>query len=161
MKTCPCNSNKPFSECCEPFITNKKNPETAEQLMRSRYTAYVMHNVNYIAETNDPRSSDDFDIEASRKWAQSSEWLGLQIVSTEKGLKDDADGAVEFIAKFNFEGIERKHHELSYFEKLNGKWVFVDGKTINTPERREKPKVGRNDPCECGSGLKYKKCHGK
>lgn len=161
MKQCPCNSGKSLSECCELFISNTKIPLTAEELMRSRYTAYTLHNVDYIAATNDPRSNDDFDIEASRKWAQSSEWLGLEIISKDLGLETDTQGAVEFIAKFKFEGTERKHHELSYFEKINNKWYFIDGKTVNTPDKRTKPKVGRNDLCDCGSGLKYKKCHGK
>lgn len=161
MKQCACSSGKSFTDCCEPFISKKKSPQTAEELMRSRYTAYTLHDVNYISDTNDPRSNDDFDIEASRKWAQSSEWLGLEIVSKDLGGPTDTQGAVEFIATFKFEGTERKHHELSYFEKLDEKWYFIDGKTVNTPERRMKPKIGRNDPCDCGSSLKYKKCHGK
>ena len=129
--------------------------------MRSRYTAYTLHNIDYIAATNDPRSNEEFDVETSRKWSESSEWLGLDIVSIDKGQASDTQGAVEFIAKFKTEGVERKHHELSYFEKLDGKWFFVDGNTVKIPNVRSKPKIGRNDPCDCGSGMKYKKCHGK
>ena len=60
------------------------------------------------------------------------------------------------------DGKDNEHWEQAYFEKENGDWRFLDAKGVQTgPYRREEPKIGRNDPCSCGSGQKYKKCHGK
>ena len=154
--TCHCQSSKPYSQCCEPFITKKAFPKTPEELMRSRYSAYVVQNIDYIAETNDPKGkNDDFDRKSAETWAKESEWLGLEIVA--------ASGTeVEFQAKYKLEGIIHTHHETSTFrfDDKDKRWYFVEGNTHNTPILRAGPKVGRNDPCYCGSGKKLKKCCG-
>ena len=87
---------------------------------------------------------------------------GLEIVETTEGGPDDDTGTVEFIAKFKQNGQEIKHHELASFEKIDGKWIFMDGE-VPKPKQviRETQKVGRNEPCPCGSGKKFKKCCGK
>ncbi|OQW53481.1 MAG: hypothetical protein A4S09_07735 [Proteobacteria bacterium SG_bin7] len=159
---CACGSEKNLSVCCGPYIERKSKPETAEKLMRSRYTAYTLADIKYIKHTLAPESQDDFDVANALEWAKKSDWKGLKIVSTEKGTAADSEGVVEFIATYGQEGKYFNHHEISYFRKdTSGQWLFVDGqppekKTI----RRESPKVGRNDPCPCGSGKKYKKCCG-
>jgi SEC-C motif domain protein len=175
MKKCPCNSGKNYEACCEPFLTNKALPETAEQLMRSRYTAFTLADVDYLKKTLAPESRTDFDVQSTKKWAESSQWKGLQIVSTEKGQADDKKGQVEFIATYVIDGEALDHHEVSQFRKSDsGQWLFVEGDSHTHKEGeghhhhndkpqtvvRESPKVGRNDPCPCGSGKKYKKCHG-
>jgi SEC-C motif domain protein len=69
---------------------------------------------------------------------------------------------VEFVAKFREEGEEKRHHELASFVKLKGSWFFDDGRTPPAkPIKLDGPKIGRNDACHCGSGKKFKKCHGK
>ena len=83
---------------------------------------------------------------------------GLEIVAA-KGGPDDSEGQVEFIARFREKGVKKAHHELAEFKKEAGRWYFTDGKSA--PQRPlVSAKVGRNDPCSCGSGKKYKKCCG-
>ena len=127
--------------------------------MRSRYAAFATANIDYIEETTDPSVRDTFDRDGTTEWAKNSEWMGLEIVSHEKGGKDDKTGEVEFIAKYKYEGVERLHHERAQFKKHDGTWYFLDGTLVQAPVRAEE-KAGRNDPCPCGSGKKYKKCHG-
>lgn len=173
--TCPCGSNIDFKNCCEPFINGDTLPETAEALMRSRYTAYTMANINYIKKTLAPESQKDFDLEASKEWAANAQWLGLKIMSVKKGTSTDTKGVVEFTATYKEGGKTLEHHEVSDFRKNDkGRWFFVDGHAHTHEEGqghdhhhakqetvvRTTPKVGRNDPCPCGSEKKYKKCHG-
>lgn len=159
-KTCPCGSKQSFDACCGKYISGKENAPTAEALMRARYSAYVVHDVDFVDRTHDPSSGDQFDREAAKAWSEKSEWLGLEVVDTHNGREGDAEGEVEFIAKFKTEGQEYAHHERSLFSKSTGKWLYVEGKTIQKPFKREEPKIGRNDPCSCGSGKKFKKCCG-
>ena len=86
----------------------------------------------------------------------------MEIVATEKGTEQDDEGLVEFIARYSVNGTDFEHHERSYFQRIDGEWKFIDGELVKPePIVRESPKVGRNDPCPCGSGKKYKKCCGK
>ncbi|MCC7440965.1 MAG: YchJ family protein [Bdellovibrionales bacterium] len=159
--SCPCDSGQSFASCCEPFLLGKGKPATAEALMRSRYSAYVKAAVPYLLETYWPANREDFDEAAVAKWARDSEWKGLKILKTSAGGAADETGTVEFVASYVVEGKPVEHHELAEFRKREGKWYFVDGKPPKTkPIQREEAKVGRNDPCPCGSGKKSKKCHG-
>ena len=126
--------------------------------MRARYTAFAMANVDYIFETHHPKTRDEQNREDIQAWAEGSNWLSLEIVSTKGGKKDDTEGQVEFRAVYETKGVRHNHHELSEFEKSNGKWYFKDGKMVDQTVVRESPRIGRNDPCPCGSGKKYKKC---
>lgn len=123
---CPCGSQKPFSDCCQTYITGHSWPETAEQLMRSRYTAHAMLAVDYLWDTWSPEQrlrSSKADI---LRWAQRCDWLGLQILSTHKGQAQDQEGIVEFVAVFRQNGQLQQHHEKSLFHKNLGKWIYVD-----------------------------------
>lgn len=161
MSQCPCGSGAEYNECCEPYIRGEKNPETAELLMRSRYSAYVNVEIDYLFETLHPDNREDHDAKNARDWAQSSDWMGLEILSTEKGAADDTEGVVEFCATYRQKGARLKHHELATFKKLDDKWYFEDGAQVKPEQvKREGKKVGRNEPCPCGSGKKYKKCCG-
>ena len=130
MTMCHCGSGRPYSNCCAPYISASEPAPTAEALMRSRYSAYV-------------------------------EWLGLEILSRRAGQAGDTEGWVEFVASFKEDGVTKKHHEHSRFQSKDGRWYYVDG-DVPKPQtqRHQQPKVGRNDPCPCGSGKKYKKCCG-
>ncbi len=159
---CPCESGAKTADCCGPFVAGKKKPETAEQLMRSRYCAFVLGNVDYIMKTHHPSTVSEIDRKGVEAWSKSSEWKGLEIVDTQAGGKDDDSGEVEFIAKFGVRGLVQTHHERAEFKRDKGRWFFVDGKQIGSdPVVRDTPRIGRNDPCSCGSGKKYKKCCGK
>lgn len=173
---CACGSNVEFKNCCEPFLEGKAVADTAEKLMRSRYVAYVTANIDYLETTLAPESRSDFDPKATKQWAKQAKWKNLEIVSTEKGTAQDTKGTVEFIATYNDGQETLDHHEVSQFRKdvKDGRWYFVDGDAHTHKEGeghqhhhekpqtvvRAQPKIGRNDPCTCGSGKKYKKCHG-
>ncbi len=159
---CPCESGETYKTCCEPFIKGEKEAETAEQMMRSRYSAYTQVAMDYIERTHDPKTRDETDMEANREWAESTKWTGLEILETKQGGVGDEVGTVTFKAKFETEEGIQDHQELSLFRKHEGKWYFVDSSdpTKKEPITRSEPKVGRNDPCPCGSGKKYKKCCG-
>lgn len=129
--------------------------------MRSRYTAYTIQEIDYIVATHDSSVTGDVDRDATLEWAQKSEWLGLEIVDTEAGGKEDDEGTVEFIARYKVQGSEATHHERSRFRRAEGRWVYLDGGMVKPkPVVRDEPKVGRNSPCPCGSGKKFKKCCG-
>jgi SEC-C motif domain protein len=128
--------------------------------MRSRYTAYTRQAVDYIVETHDPATREEVDRDETEKWSREAEWQGLEVVSTERGGEGDDDGVVEFKARFIQRGHGLVHHERSRFRKVDGRWYFVDGENVKPKPVRVAQTAGRNDPCPCGSGKKYKKCHG-
>ncbi len=160
MDLCPCRSNSAYADCCQPLVKGKRQAQTAEQLMRSRYAAYVKVETDYIFDTTHPEHRKDYDHKGTKEWAESSEWEGLKIVEVSAGGSDDHDGTVEFVARYRDKGERREHQEIAQFKKEKGKWFFTEGKMAgNKPIISSK--VGRNEPCTCGSGQKYKKCCGK
>jgi SEC-C motif-containing protein len=161
MNLCPCGSGHLYSECCEPYITHVKNPPTAESLMRSRYSAYAKQVINYLVATCVQEGTEKIDLSETRKWSEESEWLGLAIVSVSGGGVEDTEGTVEFKAYYRRDRIKDVHHERAVFVKSNGKWLYRDGRIIQETVVRAAPKIGRNDPCPCGSGKKYKQCCGQ
>ena len=159
---CPCGSGKKYGECCEPIIKNTSKALTAESLMRARYTAYVVHEIDFIINScEEGEGIADIDKKATEDWSKNSTWHGLQILRTEKGTESDEEGIVEFEATYTRKQIRDVHHELAYFKKVNGDWMYSVGQLKTTTVVREGAKIGRNDPCPCGSGKKYKKCCGK
>ena len=160
MNSCPCQSGQEYSDCCQSIIEGKTPAVTAEQLMRARYTAYTKNEIDFVADSHIKIEGDDFDYQAARTWAHESEWLGLQVVSTVKGEAEDTKGKVEFIASFkDKDGNILNHHEIGYFQKVDDLWFYKEGDIQERmPIQRTSPKVGRNAPCHCGSGKKFKKC---
>ena len=128
--------------------------------MRSRYTAYVRGAVDYILETHDPATRGPVERDQVGEWARGATWLGLEVLATERGGAGDDEGRVEFRARYRQGGVERVHHERSIFRREAGTWLYVDGSEVRPQPVVRGPKVGRNDPCTCGSGKKYKKCCG-
>lgn len=158
---CFCGSQKDYSDCCGPYLKDEKFAPTPEALMRSRYSAYVQGNLDYIAETMRGKAAENFDLVLSKARSDESEWLGLQVLKAPPVSPSDTVGFVEFIARYKSHGLEVAMHELSEFHLENGRWYYVDGKIFNTPSQTQNSsKPGRNDPCSCGSGKKYKKCCG-
>lgn len=156
LRSCPCGSGINFENCCQPHLLGLEKPLTAEALMRARYSAFVAGEVQYIIDTNHPDTKNDLDEEAIAAWSENSEWLGLEVVLTEKGSAQDTEGVVEFVAKYSLHGENQFHHERALFKKKDDDWYFYDVKK-REPIRNEN-KIGRNDPCLCGSGKKFKKC---
>ncbi len=145
--------------------------------MRSRYTAYVRANIPYLKSSLTKKSRKDFDAKGSKAWAEGVEWQGLKVVSTKQGTPSDDEGVVEFIVTYRQEGSMIEHHEVAHFKRDEKEhWKYDDGdiRTLKDGEPvedeaettrvetfvRDTPKVGRNDPCSCGSGKKFKKCCG-
>lgn len=160
MTLCQCGSGNPYSECCEPIISGAKPAATAEQLMRARYSAYVLAKMDFIFESTHPDHRKGYDHAGTKEWAESAEWQGLEIISTDKGQDSDSVGEVEFVARFIEKGDSKEHREAGQFQRKDGRWYFTEGHMLR-PKPLSITKIGRNDPCTCGSGLKYKKCCGK
>jgi len=157
--TCPCCSGKAPESCCLPYLTGKKKAPTAEALMRARYSAFVRGDIDFILSTHHSRTVGDISRAEVEEWSKQSEWLGLKVVQTQKGQESDGDGIVVFHAQYKADGKVQDHWEHSQFEKENGEWKFLDAQGLQAgPIRRTEPKIGRNDPCSCGSGKKFKKC---
>jgi len=91
-----------------------------------------------------------------------TEWLGLEIVATRKGREGDSDGTVSFIARYRQQGTEAALTETSLFRKIEGRWFYWDRDPVAGASLHSagSDRVGRNDPCPCGSGKKFKKCCG-
>jgi len=118
---CACGSGKSYTNCCEPFHLNKENAPTAEALMRSRYSAFVFQNADYLYETTDPLKRKGNSRKAYLDSAKNTKWVKLEILFS-------AADVVEFKAyylgrNFNIEIL----HEKSNFRQENDKWFYVDG----------------------------------
>ncbi|HKL26889.1 MAG TPA: YchJ family protein [Desulfuromonadales bacterium] len=159
MNGCPCGSGRDYPVCCEPVIRGKQPAETAEQLMRARYTAHVKVEIDFLYASTHPDHREGYDHKGTRAWAEKSEWYGLEILGTTAGGPKDKQGEVEFIARFRDKEGVRRHHERGQFEKKRGRWLFTEGEMVK-PKPLNVTKIGRNDPCPCDSGRKYKKCCG-
>jgi SEC-C motif domain protein len=159
MTDCPCGSAVDFEVCCGPIISGSP-ALTPEVLMRSRFTAFVRGDLDYIEQTHAKEVRDSFNRSAAESTANSVEWVSLEILGTTDGGEDDDTGIVEFTAHFKKDDELQVHHERSNFRREDGRWVYVDGDMNPKGEPRRVDKVGRNEPCPCGSGKKYKKCCG-
>ncbi len=117
--------------------------------MRSRYCAYTLGDSAYISQTWHP----DFR-EAFSGDSPTLDWSGLTVEETQAGGPADETGVVQFVARYQLEGKEHQLRERSLFRKLDGRWYYTEATSLKSN------KVGRNDPCPCGSGRKFKKCCG-
>jgi len=151
-KKCYCGSDRLFADCCGPLIEGSRPAATAEALMRSRYTANVLKDTEYLLRTYHVSTRPHpMDAEAIPVWS------GLTIVSVRQGLEGDEHGIVEFRALYRNSTGLGVLHEKSRFVFEGGCWFYVDGELIENGVRQA-GKTGRNAPCLCGSGEKYKKC---
>jgi len=150
---CPCQSQKPYQQCCEPYHLGYLPAPTPEALMRSRYSAFVLGLGEYLAATDSSGTTQD--VQGLKAYSKRVRWLGLEVLESEEN--PETGGSVRFVASLLINGSVYRQGELSRFEKRDGKWFYAAG----TPFEPEPPFVpGRNDPCPCGSGKKFKKCCG-
>ena len=154
---CPCGTGRPYDACCGPYLRGDLEPPTAQALMRSRYTAYAREDVDYIERTSAAEVRRGFSRRDAAAWARAATFTGLEIFATERGAEGDDEGVVDFAASFDEAGRPRVLRERSRFVREDGAWRYAGGSKGETV-KREAPKVGRNDPCPCGSGKKAKKC---
>jgi SEC-C motif-containing protein len=159
IATCPCGSGKGFEICCGALIAGK-SATTAEALMRSRYTAFVIGDIDYLQNTSGGEALLRFDRSELQRSLPETEWRGLEIVDVHGGQAKDTTGTVKFKVSFRQGGQLHIQTERSEFRRIDRVWRYcrgeVDLKTRQTPAAP----LGRNDPCSCGSGKKYKKCCG-
>lgn len=151
---CHCGSKQVYKACCEPFILGLEKPNTAEQLMRSRFSAYVVGAYQYIIDTYHVSSRPAISAESLAQDDLSTHWLNLDVLSASHSNKQ---------AYVSFKAISRSDshfyclHEKSRFILENGHWFYVDGEMLSETGRL---KPGRNTDCVCGSGKKFKRCCG-
>ena len=165
--TCPCRLRDaaplPYSACCAPVLEAGKPAATAQALMRARYSAFALGKIDFLYESLGARGAPRFRPQGRDFTGRRSRngW-DLRFFSTEQGEAGDATGFVEFIAHFVLDGEERAHRERSLFrfDADDGRWYFVDEANRKPAPIVKGAQPGRNDPCPCGSGKKYKKCCG-
>lgn len=126
---CPCKSGDSYYICCMPLHHGKAKAQTAEELMRSRYSAFFFRLVDYLIETTHPDRREPGLRKELSKTVHNVSWQFLTIVNTSKGGKQDKVGKVEFIAKCFVEGKPHELHERSRFKRYKGAWKYLDGRT--------------------------------
>ena len=155
---CFCGLNEKFENCCGKIISGEKKAATPEELMRARYSAHASQSLQFLVDSVHPDHRKGVSVTELEEWSPLVQWTGLEIHSATLGETED-EGFVSFTAKFSVNNMEEEMRENSIFTKYNGEWVYVDGEVEGEePFVREEKKVGRNDPCPCGSGKKFKKC---
>lgn len=159
MTLCPCNSGQEFDVCCGALLRGEA-ATTPEALMRARFTAFVSGDVAFLERTMAGEAMADFDRPAVEKAMQGVEGLGVEVRTISGGGPDDVEGTVEYVARFKSHGKPIAHHERALFRREDKAWLYIDGEANPKAPPRQVDKVGRNDPCPCGSGRKYKKCCG-
>jgi SEC-C motif-containing protein len=128
VSPCPCNREKSYAECCMLFHYGRSRPETAEELMRSRYTAFFFRLVDYLVSTTHPDKREKNLARELDKTIWEPSWRQLKIVTKSKGSKEDKTGKVEFIATYSLNKETHQLHEKSRFRRYKGKWMYLDGK---------------------------------
>ncbi|MGA7981936.1 MAG: YchJ family protein [Chromatiaceae bacterium] len=119
---CPCGTGKLLSVCCGPFVEGAAQAQTAEQLMRSRYTAYVVGRADYLTATWHPTTRRrDVGLDPAVTW------IDLKILRTKGGSTADKEGVVEFVARYKIGGRAHRLHEASRFVRRDGQWLYVHG----------------------------------
>ena len=173
MKDCPCGTGFPYTDCCGPLIRGTSPADTAEDLMRSRYSAFALEEWAYLDKTLHP--DEDFNNSLELNFRRKNiNWTKLEFLGSSNGGSDDTEGEVAFAAHFRENGESKVLRENSKFFRVSGKWFYSQSRSTifssdnkggsqkaTAPIRREGPKVGRNNPCPCGSRKKFKKCCGK
>ncbi len=172
-KRCICGNRRTFSNCCEPYLKSStaegSSAPTAEALMRSRYTAFVLGNIDYLIATHhaDYRPNNCTDLQQTLRTTQ---WVNLIVLNTQKGQRKDKSGTVEFVAAYRPKQLSAlsatkasdsessdalaQLHERSRFVREESRWFYTEGDRL--PPYQPK----RAQPCWCGSDLKFKQCHG-
>jgi SEC-C motif-containing protein len=155
IKNCFCGNESTFELCCQPIIDGVVDAKNAEVLMRSRFTAYVIKNYQYILQTYATAQRNNITITKLTVSAKDTQWLSMQVLATHF---ETYTAQVEFKAFYQLHNYYHVMHEKSDFVLERGKWRYTDGAIQKgsgefTPER--------NSQCLCSSGKKFKKCCGK
>ncbi|MCH7339550.1 preprotein translocase subunit SecA [Acinetobacter sp. Ac_3412] len=147
-QNCPCGQGQ-YAACCQPLHLKQQVAQTAEQLMRSRYSAFALQQIDYILQTTALGQQSALDRAAIADWSQSNQWLKLEVVQHQPKL-DKTHALVEFKAHYHDGTQAHVHHEISHFVLHQQQWYFLDP-TLDM-------QITMKQPCICGSGKKFKQC---
>ncbi|ENV10661.1 hypothetical protein F966_00432 [Acinetobacter higginsii] len=147
-QNCPCGQGQ-YAACCQPLHLKQQVAQTAEQLMRSRYSAFALQQIDYILQTTALGQQSALDRAAIADWSQSNQWLKLDVVQHQPKL-DKTHALVEFKAHYHDGTQTHIHHEISHFVLHQQQWYFLDP-TLDM-------QITMKQPCICGSGKKFKQC---
>lgn len=128
ISLCPCKSHRTYADCCQPFHHGNARPETAEELMRSRFSAYFFRLVDYLVDTTHPDTREPGLKHELEAMIEEVNWSFLKIIQVAKGGPEDKVGKVEFIASYYLHGEPHELHERSRFKRYKGNWKYLDGK---------------------------------
>ncbi len=145
---CPCGQGD-YQYCCQPLHEGQAHAETASQLMRSRYSAFALQQIDYIVQTTALGQQASLDVDAIADWSKSNQWLKLEVLNSNEKL-DKSHAQVEFKAHYHDAKQAQIHHEISHFVQHQARWYFLDPTTGQQPTMKQ--------PCICGSGKKFKQC---
>ena len=134
-----------YASCCQPLHLGQVKAQSAEQLMRSRYSAFAKHEIDYIVKTTALGQQPALDVAAIADWSKSNQWLKLEIVQVKEKI-DKNHAQVEFKAHYHDGKQAQVHHEVSHFVRHDGAWYFLDPTTDM--------QITMKQPCICGSGKK-------
>ncbi|MFP3350615.1 YchJ family protein [Pseudoalteromonas sp. SIMBA_153] len=149
---CFCGSQQLYADCCEPFHLKIKQPQTPEQLMRARYSAYAVKNAAFVRESYAKEKQAENSLSEIKDFATSCRFINLTVLDS--GYNDET-GFVKFKAHYFYQDLYCELAEHSKFIKEDEQWRYLDGEITPVADI----KVKRNDTCPCGSNKKYKKCH--
>ncbi|QSX35145.1 YchJ family protein [Shewanella avicenniae] len=147
-KPCPCGSGTEYVNCCGQLHQQQATAQTPEQLMRSRYSAFVLKQYQYLLDTHHADFCGALTV-AQLAQAQPEQWLSLNVEAHSMSANV---GQVRFCAWYRDGGTIDAIHEQSNFVLEDGRWFYTDGELLKVSL------PGRNDPCVCGSGKKFKQC---
>ncbi len=145
---CPCGQGN-YQHCCQPLHVGQAHAESASQLMRSRYSAFALQQIDYIVQTTALGQQASLDVDAIADWSKSNQWLKLEVLNSNEKL-DKNHAQVEFKAHYHDGKQTQIHHEISHFVQHQARWYFLDPTTGQQPTMKQ--------PCICGSGKKFKQC---
>ena len=122
MTRCPCLSGLTYEDCCGRLHCGAAAAQSAEQLMRSRFSAFAVGDPDYLLATWHPRTRPaELELEADRQWYR------LDIIATSGGSPFETTGTVEFEAHYRSPSGASSQHEVSRFVRDAGRWLYVDG----------------------------------
>lgn len=147
VQDCPCGQGK-YVVCCQPLHLGTVHAKTAVQLMRSRYSAFALEQIDYIVQTTALGQQATLDRDAIAVWSKTNRWLTLEVLEVNEQI-DKSHAMVEFKAYYD-DGQPQQHHETSYFVQVAEHWYFLDPTTATLPTMKQ--------PCLCGSQKKFKHC---
>jgi SEC-C motif domain protein len=159
MADCACGSGQAFDSCCGRYIAGEPAP-TPEALMRARYTSFKLANLDFIENTCTEEGLQSLNRIEMEKSVPLTDFRGFELRGTAGGEAGDDKGTVTFSFRYRFNGTDFSQAEIAHFRRIDGHWLYDYSEVNPKPAPVRVESIGRNDPCTCGSGKKYKKCCG-